>query len=140
MTLHPPLRAAKASSRRRRARSRRVLFETLEARTVLAALPYGAMPDDTGEYMLGDVYVTVVLLESDPSMSPGDNNPAPQGRGSPAENWATNTIDTIASVKSRIQEGLKWWEDTLAQELVGTEAAGRDLLDFTIDWTFADNP
>lgn len=128
--------------RARPARARRRVpgLEQLENRSLLAVLPYGAMPDDTGEYLLGDVIVNVVFMESDPTMSPGDNNPAPQGRGSPAENWATNTIDTIANVKQKIQDGLDWWEDTLAQSLVGTPAAGRDLLNFTIDWTYANNP
>ena len=123
-----------------RARRRVPGLEQLENRSLLAVLPYGAMPDDTGEYMLGDVLVSVVFMESDPTMSPGDNNPVPQGRGAPAENWATNTIDTIANVKQKIQDGLDWWEDTLTQALVGTPAAGRDLLNFTIDWTHADNP
>jgi hypothetical protein len=98
------------------------------------------MPDDTGEFMLGDVYVNVVFMESDPSLSPGDNNPSPQGRGSPAENWATNSIETIANVKQKIQDGLNWWEQTLTNVLAGTPAAGRDLLDFTVNWTHANNP
>lgn len=140
---HRKSRAKSPRAERERAaqqRQRRLLLEQLESRALLAVLPYGAMPDDTGEYMLGDVLVTVVFMESDPTLSPGDNNPPPQGRGSPAENWATNTVNTIANVKQKIQDGLDWWEDTLDQVLVGTPAAGRDLLDFTIDWTHADNP
>ena len=121
-------------------RRRRAGLEQLENRSLLAVLPYGAMPDDTGEYLLGDVLVSVVFMESDPTMSPGDNNPVPQGRGSPAENWATNAVNTIANVKQKIQDGLDWWEDTLTQALAGTPAAGRDLLNFTIDWTHADTP
>jgi hypothetical protein len=131
----------RAHARAKRAvRSRRPGVEQLEARTLLAALPYGAMPDDTAEYMLGDVYVSVVFMESNPLLSPGDNNPVPQGIGAPAENWATNAIDTIAAVKSRIEQGLQWWEDTLDSVLEGTPAEGRDLLNFEIDWTHADNP
>jgi hypothetical protein len=134
-----PSRAAPA---RRAVEQRRRLprFEPLESRSLLAVLPFGAMPDDTGEYMLGDVLVTVVLMESDPTLSPRDNNPAPQGIGAPAENWATNTVNTIAAVKQKVQAGLDWWENTLDNVLVGTPAEGRDLLDFTIDWTYADNP
>ena len=133
-------RAIKA--RRCAAEQRRRLpgFEPLESRSLLTVLPFGAMPDDTGEYMLGDVLVSVVFMESDPTISPGDNNPSPQGIGAPAENWATNTVQTIGAVKQKIQAGLDWWENTLNNVLADTPAAGRDLLNFTIDWTYADNP
>jgi hypothetical protein len=51
---------------------RRAWLEILEDRSLLASLPFGALPDDTAEYMLGDVLVSVVLLESDSSLSPFD--------------------------------------------------------------------
>ena len=41
-------------------RSRKVLFESLADRLVLSASPYGAMVQDTGEYLLGSTAVTVV--------------------------------------------------------------------------------
>ena len=107
-----------------RKRSRRSFLERLEDRALLTGMPYGALPDDTGEYMLGDVYVNVVLMESDSSLAPFDNS---------TENW---TGAEIADVKSRISDGLKWWQDTLDMK-----AGVRDgLLKFEIDWTHADNP
>ena len=60
------------------------------------------MADDTAEYMLGNVQVTVVLMESNTQISSVNNN---------SENW---TAAAIATVKQRVQEGLKWWKDTLA--------------------------
>lgn len=115
-------------------RRRTARLEQLEGRSLLAALPFGAMPDDTGEYMLGDVLVSVVLFESNPAISPGDNNTPPAGGiDAPAENW---TAGTIAAVKSNIEQGLQWWEKTL-DDLPGVREG---LLDFEIDWTFADAP
>lgn len=111
-----------------RKRTHRSFVERLEDRNLLTGMPYGALPDDTGEYMLGDVYVNVVLMESNSSMAPFDVS---------TENW---TASEIADVKSRISEGLKWWEDTLDQ-LQDTLPDGRHgLLKFTTDWTHADTP
>ena len=81
--------------------------------------PYGANYHDNSEYMIGDVYVTVVLLESDGSID------------AETEDWSAGRIN---NVKSEIQEGLTWWETTFAGQ-------GSDhWLDFTIDWTYADAP
>ena len=100
---------------------RRLLFEPLENRHLLTALPFGAMPDDTGEYLLGDVRVSVVLMESDGT------------RDVSSQDWTPATINTI---KSNVQAGLNWWKDTL-----DAMPAVRDgLLNFTIDWTHADTP
>ena len=44
-------------------------FERLGERILLTAQPYGAMPDDTGELFVGDVHVTVVLMESNNQLS-----------------------------------------------------------------------
>src|SRR5438552_610911 len=97
-----PLRKHKDSrSLFKRNRARRSFLERLEDRNLLTGMPYGALPDDTGEYMLGDVYVNVVLMESDSSMAPFDVS---------TEDWNSTEI---ASVKSNIAAGLKWWEDTL---------------------------
>jgi hypothetical protein len=38
-----------------------------------------AMPDDTAEYMLGDVRVNVVFMESDPTMTRRGGAPADNG-------------------------------------------------------------
>ena len=105
-------------------RSRRSVLERLEDRNLLTGIPFGALPDDTGEYMLGDVYVNVVLMESDSSMAPFDTS---------TEDW---TPSEIASVKSNIAAGLKGWEDTL--DAMPNVRDG--LLKFTVDWTHADSP
>ncbi len=84
--------------------------------------PYGAEWYDGSEYMLGDVWVTVVLLESDGSID------------TETEDWTTSEIN---DVKSEIQEGLQWWEDTL-EATTGSSSA--DLLEFHIDYTYADSP
>lgn len=91
---------------------------------MLAVLPYGAMPDDTGEFMLGDVYVSVVFMESDPTFDSADPN---------LRDWSAGAI---AEVKSRIQEGVNWWKDTL--DAMPNVVDG--LLNFTFDWTYADSP
>jgi hypothetical protein len=94
-------------------------FELLEPRELLASIPFGAAPEDICEYMLGDVYVSVVLLESDGTVDPNQ------------EDW---TPSLIQGVKQWITEGLRWWEDTLALK---TSAHS---LHFIIDFTRADNP
>ena len=48
----------------RKHKDRRLTLEVLESRRVFASLPYGAMPLDTGEFMLGRIAVTPVFLES----------------------------------------------------------------------------
>ena len=79
--------------------SRIARCEQLEPRLLLTSLPYGAVAQDTGEYMLGDVVATVVFFESDGSI---DAN---------LENW---TPELTEATKDRIVEGLEWWEDSLA--------------------------
>src|SRR5262245_26091354 len=117
-------------------RPRNLLLETLEDRALLTyAYPYGAMPDDTGEYMLGDVAVNVVLMESDSSLAPRDNLPVAQGgRGSPVEDW---TASSIAAAKANVQAGLQWWKDTLANMFPSAPA---NLLNFHINYQYADSP
>ncbi len=94
-------------------------FERLEDRMLLAGIPYGAHPSDTAEYMLGEVYVTVVLMESDGTI---DEN---------LEDW---TLEQIEDTKATVREGLVWWEETLALQ---TDA---HRLHFTVDFTYADSP
>ncbi|MGI8982732.1 MAG: dockerin type I domain-containing protein [Pirellulaceae bacterium] len=113
-----------ARSLHQQRRSRRSVLERLEDRNLLTGMPFGALPDDTAEYMLGDVYVNVVLMESDSSMSPFDVS---------TENW---TASEISDVKARITDGLKWWEETLDR----MPSVRDGLLKFTIDWTHADTP
>ena len=42
--------------------SRRLTLERLESRSLFAGLPFGAAPEDTGEFMLGRIAVTPVFL------------------------------------------------------------------------------
>jgi hypothetical protein len=125
------------AARPRAARTRVARFESLEARTVMTALPYGAMNDDTGEYMLGDVRVTVVLLESDSALGPHDNGTITYPGELPItytpENW---TPAAIAAVKSNVQAGIEWWK----QSLDAMPNVRDGLLNFSFDWTYADNP
>src|SRR5262245_52325672 len=88
--------------------------------------------------MMGEVAVNVVLMESDPTLAPYDNNsssdPVHPGISAPVEEWTT---DSIAAVKAKISAGLQWWEDTLANMFPNAPA---NLLNFQINWQYADNP
>jgi hypothetical protein len=97
-------------------------LESLEQRAVPAALPFGAAPDDTGEFMLGDVLVTVVLMESSEEISATNSN---------SETW---TEASIAAAKQKVQDGLAWWEQTLA------DITDKHELNFKFDFAYADNP
>jgi hypothetical protein len=114
--------------------------EKLEERALLTGYtyPFGAQPYDTGEYMLGDVAVNVVLMESNPQLAPHDNNaandPLKPGIGAPAENW---TAETIAAAKANVSAGLQWWKDTLYNVFPSAPA---NLLNFHLNWQYADNP
>lgn len=113
------LRFQPAAVRRVRRKPQRLFVECLEQRQLLAALPYGAQQDDTGEFLLGDVYVTVVAFESNGSQ---DAN---------TENWN----DTYRNqVKSNVESGLQWWVDTLG------EITDKHALRFEIDYTHLDTP
>lgn len=93
-------------------------IEPLEQRRCLT-LPHGAMPADTGEFMIGDVHVSVVLFESNGTI---DAN---------TENWTSAAINTV---KSRIAAAATWWEQTF--DLQGSVHD----LEITVDYTYADNP
>ncbi|MGY8767362.1 MAG: hypothetical protein ACKVH8_02865 [Pirellulales bacterium] len=84
-----------------------------------AGIPFGAQDTDTGEYMIGDVAVTVVFMESNGAI---DAN---------TENW--NEPERIR-VKQTIEEGLKWWEDTFDQQNSVHD------LNFILDYQYADSP
>ncbi|QDU75013.1 hypothetical protein Pan97_20330 [Bremerella volcania] len=114
-------RSAQRGAKKRAGKSARRMqrIEQLESRLALSAIPLNAQPLDTGEFMLGDVSVTVVFFESDGTTDPN------------TENWnATHTNQ----VKQRIEEGLQWWVDTLALQ------SNVHQLNFEIDYTYADNP
>ena len=94
----------------------------------MALYPYGALPDDTGEFMLGEVAVTVVLMESDSSAAPPGVTPDPN-----TETW---TAPTIAAVKSKVESAMQWWKETLT----GISPSMANTLSFTFDYTYADSP
>jgi len=104
---------------------RRLFVEALETRQLLASVPYGAMPDDTGEYLLGDVVVTVVLMDSNSSLAPRDP--------STESNWSSQEIQ---DVKTKVEAGFDWWKSLLAQKSVAMAAD----LNFHVDYTYADTP
>jgi hypothetical protein len=85
----------------------------------LNALPFGALPADTAEFMLGTVAVTLVLMESNGQVDPS------------TEDW---TPALIQQVKQKVQEGLNWWKETLSR--LNTVHG----LEFVYDFTYADNP
>ena len=83
----------------------------------MASLPYGATPNDTGEFLLGRVAVTPIFLESTGVASVYD--------------W---TPQQKADVLTNLQEGLNWWKGLLAtKSTVHT-------LDWVIDTTYLDTP
>ena len=86
---------------------------------MLSGVPFGAEVDDTAEFMLGDVSVTVVLMESNGQIDPS------------TEDW---TAASIQDVKDSVEEGLQWWVDTLDAQ--GTVHS----LNFDVDYTYADDP
>ncbi len=75
--LRPPWRVEMLSFFRNRRRPtpptsarRRIALEMLESRNLFAALPLGATPADTAEFMLGRVAVVPVLFESNGGVTP----------------------------------------------------------------------
>ena len=113
-------RKQRTTGRRRRHRRVRVV-ECLEKRNLLTATPFGATEVDTGEYLLGDVYVSVVAFESNGSR---DEN---------LEDWNDPYRDQL---KTKIQDGLKWWEDTLDISFPNNKHD----LNFQVDFTHLDTP
>ncbi len=100
-------------------RRRRLVVQWLEPRHLLSALPLGATPQDTAEFMLGRIGVVPVLFESDGSI---DAN---------TENWTPELIDEALA---KVHEGVNWWAEAL--DRLGTVHS----LEFVIDETFARNP
>ncbi len=94
----------------------------LERRIVLdgVGLPFGANWQNNSVFMLGDVAVDVVLLESNGSVD------------AETEDWDTSRID---QVKAEIVEGLDWWVQTLS-----TSFSDKHHLEFHVDFSHADQP
>lgn len=103
----------------RRQPARRLLVESLETRRVMAVLPYGAMEQDTAEFMLGKVVVTPVFLESNGQFDAS------------TENW---TPSLIQSTLQTVRTGVDWWVDLLAAQ------QSKHSLEFVIDSTYATTP
>ena len=113
------LQKCRANSAKHRTPPRRLRLESLTARDLFSNVPLGAAADDTGEFMLGDVTVNVVLFESNGSL---DAN---------TENW---TPSAISQVKQKIEQGMQWWVDSL--HAISPNA----YLHFNFDYTYADQP
>lgn len=100
-------------------RARLCSLEKLEDRRLLAAGPMGALPSDTGEFLLGTIAVTPVLFESNGQVD------------TETQNWTAEEIDEVLA---KVSEGVGWWSDLL--DTLGTVHS----LDFVIDDTFAETP
>jgi hypothetical protein len=96
-----------------------LLVESLESRQLMTAMPFGAMANDLGEFMLGSVAVTPVLLESNGAI---DAN---------IYDWTTQQK---SEVLSNIQVGLEWWTQLLAKK------SSVHSLTWQIDTTYLDSP
>jgi hypothetical protein len=107
------------SGKSRRKITRQPRLEVLETRQLFASLPFGALPADTGEFMLGRIAVTPVLLESDGSI---DQN---------QYDWSSAQIQEVLA---NLQVGLQWWDD-----LLQTKTTVHDL-EWVIDNQFAVDP
>ncbi|MBP85811.1 MAG: hypothetical protein CMJ64_03700 [Planctomycetaceae bacterium] len=119
-------RAESTCRKRRGSHARcRPFVEPLEPRLPMTATPFGALPQDTAEFLLGDVQVTVVLMES--SDDPNDLSFLNDN----SETWTDSSKN---AVKAKVTEGLDWWVDTLAG------ITDKHHLNFNIDFTYADNP
>jgi hypothetical protein len=94
-------------------------MESLESRQLMTAAPLGAMPYDTGEFMLGRIAVTPVLVESNGAIDPN------------SEDWTTAEINQVLQ---NVRTGMQWWVDTLAEQNTVHS------LEFVIDETFATTP
>ena len=117
------LRKLKRKSKReiysRHPKTRRLQGEHLEDRALLTAVPLGALPTDTGEFLLGRVAVTPVFFESNGQID------------TETQDWTSEEIDAVLA---KVTEGVGWWSDLL--DTLDTVHE----LDFVIDDTFARNP
>jgi hypothetical protein len=106
-------------SKNRKKSTRQPRLEVLESRQLLASLPFGAQPADTGEFMLGRIAVTPVLLESNGAIDANQYD------------WGTSQIQEVLS---NLNEGLQWWVD-----LLETKTPVHDL-EWIIDDRFSTKP
>ena len=87
----------------------------------LGGTPYGAGAADTSEYMIGDVWVTLVLFESNGAIDPDETL------------WSSSQIN---QVKTQVRQGLDWWEAMFDKYNPNSQIK----LGFTVDFTWANNP
>jgi len=85
----------------------------------MSAIPLGATPQDTAEFMLGRVAVVPVLFESNGAISTN------------TQNWTPQEIDAAIA---KVRTGVQWWSDAL--DALGTVHE----LEFVIDESFARTP
>jgi hypothetical protein len=148
------LRRAKSSQERSltgRRLTRPLRVESLESRRMLSTVPYGAHAQDTGEYMLGDVVVTLVLFESNGDYQANtedwnelvrdeDGNVVVDGDGRTISVSGPNLIE---ETKDKVREGVDWWKETLAnfgdwlEDPVPTPVHS---LNFIYDFEYTHNP
>ncbi|MCL2711478.1 MAG: fibronectin type III domain-containing protein, partial [Planctomycetaceae bacterium] len=88
---------------------------------MIAGAPHGTNASYGSEYMIGSVWVTLVLLESNGAIDANQTN------------WSSTQID---QVKAGIREGLDWWEDMFDKHNPGSQIQ----LTFTINYTHANTP
>ncbi len=129
---------------------RQVRFEPLESRRLLTGLPYGAVGQDTAEYMLGNVVATVVFFESNGTIDANTENWNPLVRdqlGNVVFDDQGRTISAsgdnlIEATKGRVIEGMQWWEDALVEfyDANYIDVAPIHSLNFTLDFQYAHNP
>ncbi len=116
----------------------------------MSGVPFGSVPQDTGEYMLGDVLVTVVLFESDGTtdVSSEDWNELVRDQNGAVvldefgRTTSVNGPNLIEQAKDRVRGGLTWWEDTLSEFYRSnyTNQAQVHSLNFQYDFQHAHNP
>ena len=127
MKLVRKVRRSKRPTRRRSLDKRSGRFEQLEPRMLLTGLPYGAVGPDTGEYMLGDVLVTVVFFESDGSLdaSSEDWNPLLRdAQGNVVLDENGQTISGLANLFFSAEDGLEGFIGRYGESIIGV-AIGR---------------
>lgn len=105
-------------SRPQAKRFRKLSFESLETRRVMASLPFGATTSDLGEFMLGRIAVTPVLLESSGAIDVS------------TEDWNSSHVSLVMN---NLSQGLNWWNQLLAKQ------SNVHTIEWVIDRTYVDN-
>ncbi len=117
---------------------------------LLTGLPSGAVAQDTAEYMLGNAVATVVFFESNGSIDLNLENWNPLVRDqsgnvvldSEGRTISASGPNLIEAAKSKVIEGLQWWEDALDSFYLTNydDVDPIHSLNFTLDFEYAHNP